>query len=316
MSKGYELFICALVLLGTFLVSANGTCIPGQVQNIQLLPNFTLTWNAALNPNNCKITKYYVNIFDTVDESDLQYEVANTLSLDVSFLDSCTYYGFEVHAFTNESDLGPSYREFAKTSLPAEANLNISDLNTVTVSQASIQIDWKLGSPKLDKCISYYRVSYWDETNHTTTTYVNTKQFLVSGNIPACMNYTFQVSAIITDSNLQGPIFQLSNVAFTEVPTEPNLFSVLTTNSSAQMVWQLEPYAANRCNMLYLNATTAGVPANDSYITVPITDNESRPNVILNITGLQPNTNYLSEVSVVNIGGASNNVSVTFQTNK
>ncbi|XP_050301311.1 uncharacterized protein LOC126739597 [Anthonomus grandis grandis] len=303
--------LIVVLLLNAYLASSNAICVPGSVPNITLSTNYTLTWDECLNPQNCTITNYIINILD--EGTIYQYQTnSSVLTFNVSFLENCKKYGFEVHALTDESVLGPSVQLLAETSLPEGYDLTLGTLNSLTYNK-SIQIDWNLKSINLDRCISYYRVVYWDENNQPQDYYSASKNFTLANRIP-CTNYTFQVNAIIVNPDIQGPIAEITNVVFAEVPAVPKIALLETTETSVEMVWELEKYATNHCQLLFLNITTAGLPTNLTYLEIPIIDNLSRPNVTVNITGLEPNSVYVSQVSVVNVGGASKNVTVSYQT--
>ncbi|XP_066138945.1 titin-like [Euwallacea fornicatus] len=310
------LLTTAGLLLAFSLGSANAVCQPGIVGNITYNFNNTLVWKTPANPNNCTITSYVVFVTDNEDNTKYQFETNGTiLNYTFSnFLEICKSYTFEVHALTKEYVLGPS-ELYNATIVPMQnLNLTLSALNVTTnASNNEVNLTWYLLDTQTSKCISYYRVVYWDKKNTPKDNYVHNTSFSLKNDIP-CKNYTVQVNAIVTNPIMDGPISECTVQIPQKAPANPSLSSIATSNTTVQMVWKVQPLAENCCNLTALNIYTLGVPANISHVVVPIVDSDPRPNVNFTLTGLDRAHVYTSLVNVQNHAGTSENVTVVFQT--
>ncbi|XP_066250552.1 uncharacterized protein [Euwallacea similis] len=310
------LLTAAGLFLALSLGSANAACQPGIVTNITYVSNYTLQWEAAANPNNCTISSYVVLAIDQEDGTQYQFQT-NGVVLNYtfsSFLEICKGYTFEVHALSNQYVLGPS--EFYNTTIAPmqDVNLTLSALNVTTnASDNQVNVTWYLLNNKALKCISYYRVVLLDENNSSKDSYVESTQFSLKNDIP-CKNYTVQVNAIIDNPTINGPASQIAVQIPGKAPASPSLASIVTSNSTVNMVWKLESFIENHCSLTALNVYTLGVSADISHVKVPIVDSDPRVDVDFTLTGLERAHVYTSFVNVQNNVGTSENVTVAFQT--
>ncbi|KAH0998376.1 uncharacterized protein LOC125505685 [Dendroctonus ponderosae] len=304
------------LLVAIFLASSNAVCIPGQVSNVVLSSNYSLSWSEASNPNNCTINNYVVEVLDTEDSTIFQVQtVTNILHYNFNFLDMCKSYSFNVHALTSEFVLGPADSYSATTEPLDSANLTLAyvELDENEGSDDAIEISWDLASDEASRCVTSYRVVYWDERNNAQEDFVTSKSFAFEEEA-ACRNYTVQVSAIIGNPNIEGPRLTTEFPGHSKVPEVPTSIDVSTTPDSVTMIWKVESYETNLCTMLALNVRTLGAPNDETDLRVLITDDVLRPDVIVTLTGLSPNTVYTSYVNAENEAGTSKEVTVIFQT--
>jgi hypothetical protein len=290
-------------------------CTPGVVPNISITSDKVLHWSNASNPYNCSIDGYIIDIFDPEDGAQLQFHVdALTLIYDVSVLDMCKTYSFEVRAITDKSVIGPSER--INATIPPSTNLNLA----LKVNNDSLLVDdriyltWKPVDSAVARCISYYRVVYWDERNSPADVYTSMNRAVIVENPVPCMAYTFQVSAVVINPDNVGPSTEVSWPGYSAVPKPPKLINIISGDTTVNMTWEISKYTENRCELISLVLNTLGLPPSASSTIIPIQDGVTRPNVYVYLENLTPNYVYTSSVALQNSAGYSKNVTVTFQT--
>lgn len=302
------------VLLGCVVTASIYHCVPGTVGNVSVSREKLLTWSAASNPEKCNISGYVVNVLDSEDGSILQFQTSpDDLTCDFNdYLEMCKSYNVEVHAITDKKVLGPA--EAVTLSVPAPANMNLTvDLNHPEIfNNTRIDLSWKINDENIFKCISYYRVVYWDENNVPKDVYVDKNTYTLPATAVACMKYTFQVRAIVGNPDDQGPIAETSWAGYTAEPNPPELITIVTDSTTTNMTWKAPSYAENRCELTYLVVETVGL----NTTRVPIKDSPLRPDINVYLTDLQPENVYISHVFLENNVGYSENVTVTFETSE
>uniref|UniRef100_A0AAR5PZ60 Fibronectin type-III domain-containing protein n=1 Tax=Dendroctonus ponderosae TaxID=77166 RepID=A0AAR5PZ60_DENPD len=305
------------LLVAIFLASSNAVCIPGQVSNVVLSSNYSLSWSEASNPHNCTISNYVVEVLDDEDSATIfqVQTVKNILHYNFNFLDMCKSYSFNVHALTSDFVLGPADSYSATTEPLDSANLTLAyvELDETEGSDDVMEVSWDLASDEASRCVTSYRVSYWDERNKPQEQFVSAKSFAFEEEA-ACRNYSLQVSAIIGNPDIEGPALTAVFPGHSKVPDVPTSANVSPTSNSATMIWKLEAYEKNLCTMLALNVRTLGAPNDETNLRILVTDNLLRPDVIVTLTRLSANTVYTSYVNAENIAGTSKDVTVMFQT--
>ncbi|KAH1008584.1 hypothetical protein HUJ05_009128 [Dendroctonus ponderosae] len=303
------------LLVAIFLASSNAVC--SQVSNVVLSSNYSLSWSEASNPHNCTISNYVVEVLDDEDSATIfqVQTVKNILHYNFNFLDMCKSYSFNVHALTSDFVLGPADSYSATTEPLDSANLTLAyvELDETEGSDDVMEVSWDLASDEASRCVTSYRVSYWDERNKPQEQFVSAKSFAFEEEA-ACRNYSLQVSAIIGNPDIEGPALTAVFPGHSKVPDVPTSANVSPTSNSATMIWKLEAYEKNLCTMLALNVRTLGAPNDETNLRILVTDNLLRPDVIVTLTGLSANTVYTSYVNAENIAGTSKDVTVMFQT--
>jgi hypothetical protein len=226
----------------------------------------------------------------------------------------CKSYGFEVHALSNQYVLGPSERINATVSPVGTLNLALNITNATLNADTQISLRWNPINTAVERCISYYRVVYWDENNNPTDNYIPATNFTLRQAPVPCMEYKFQVSAIVQSPDLEGPVANVTYDGYAVVSNPPKLENIVTTNRTATMTWSVPTFAETRCPLIALQMNTLGAPANITNVRIPIQDSPLRPRITIYLAGLTPNTVYISHVYLQNSVGPSNNVTATFQT--
>ncbi|XP_050301082.1 uncharacterized protein LOC126739449 [Anthonomus grandis grandis] len=305
--------IYSLIFFSIFMVAKGNLCTPGLVTDIYFNESSILTWSQALNPENCSITSYVINVFDIQNGLQLQFQIPAT-DLSYNFkdiLNMCQIYTFEVHALTNAFVLGPSDKINGTTS--AASNMNLS-LLLWTNPTDDLSVTWNLKDSTVGNCVSFYRVVYWDLDNKPSDIYVPENTFNLL-NITSCMIYHVQVNAIVVNPDLEGPISEVALQSPSSIPKSPRFVNMSSTSNDNTMFWGLPKFMNDRCALTGLTVVTIGAPENSSVITVPITDNFVRSDVKVVIPYLDPDSVYISYVSLQNNYGSSKNITVSFQTN-
>lgn len=64
---------------------------------------------------------------------------------------------------------------------------------------------WNIRDSRTSKCVSYYRIVYWDERNEPIDMYVSDNNFTLLQVVP-CMSYNIQVTGVISNPNFVGPV--------------------------------------------------------------------------------------------------------------
>lgn len=68
------------------------------------------------------------------------------------------------------------------------------------------QLNWTVANYTVSKCVSYYRVVYWDsDTNNPIDLYVKRNNFHLLNATP-CTVYKVRISAIVDSPDLEGPV--------------------------------------------------------------------------------------------------------------
>lgn len=68
------------------------------------------------------------------------------------------------------------------------------------------QLTWTVANYTVAKCVSYYRVVYWDNyTNQPIDLYVKSNNFYFWNATP-CTVYKMRISAIVDSPDLEGPV--------------------------------------------------------------------------------------------------------------
>ncbi|KAL1517372.1 hypothetical protein ABEB36_001142 [Hypothenemus hampei] len=308
-----KLFLNSIVVVAAFLASAHGVCVPSAVKNFKLTQDYFLQWDLS---NICGLQAYTIHITDLDENLEYEYFVNSTTNqLSVGHLEICKTYTFDIQPVTNESLLGPG--TLFNTTVPPSSEIDLALVNITAATSNNTQqvnISWSLANAYVERCISYYRVIYWDQFDEPSDSYVTSNNFILQDFVP-CSNYTVEVNAIVGDDyNMEGPTIRRSLVAPAKEPSVPSITSLTTTSSSVSMVWKLEPYAQNECQLVALNVYTLGVPLNMSYIKKPINDNVLRTNVNFTLEGLTKDSVFISYINLENNAGTSKNVTVTYQT--
>ncbi|XP_066250550.1 uncharacterized protein [Euwallacea similis] len=284
-------------------------CNPGAIQEITLDKTNVLHWSAVINPRNCSLSAYIVDIFDSEFKAQLQLLAAATASkLDVGFLDMCKSYIFQIRAITSERVLGPSARVKATTKPSEDMDLRV-DYTRVTSNATELNVAWQISNSTYSRCVSTYRVIYWDEDDTPVDVYVSGDSFRLPNPVP-CMAYKVQVNAIVR-SDFEGPVKETTVAAAPVVPSAPKLVEMITTSTAVHLVWRVPTYAENRCNLTELDVVTIGEGITKKIVR--ISDSPARPLVKVAVQGLSPDNVYQSFVSLWNTAGSSKNVTVSYQ---
>ncbi|XP_066138944.1 uncharacterized protein [Euwallacea fornicatus] len=284
-------------------------CNPGAVQDITLDKRNSLHWSTVINPRNCSLSAYIIDIFDSEFNTQLQLQAATTVSkFDVGFLDMCKSYTFQIRAITSERVLGPSARVKATTKPSADMDLRI-DYTRITSNATELNIAWQISNSTYSRCVSSYRVIYWDGDDTPVDVYVSGGNFQLPNPVP-CMAYKVQVNAIAS-SDFEGPMKETTVTVAPVVPSAPKLLEMITTSTAVNLVWKVPAYTENRCNLTELDVVTIGEGVTKKIVT--ISDSPARPLLKVTVKGLSPDNVYQSFVSLWNTAGSSKNVTVSYQ---
>ncbi|KAJ8985137.1 hypothetical protein NQ317_012788 [Molorchus minor] len=282
-------------------------CRPGIVRNVRLSTNSTLTWEPPLSES-CDIDYYvvYVSLLNS-DPSQTWTYFVNERSLDLSSLEACQRYSFQITQVTTENVTGSPGIVNSVTPPPSEANLEIKYLN-LTTSVRNILLNWALDE-EWSSCAQHYRVVLYNEDDDTATDLYTSLNSLTISNLIPCAAYTITVRAIFNLEE-EGPPYVVRHDAPEFVTNTPTLLSYDVLSDTINLTFRLQTLQNNRCPIYSLDIN-ASPWFNRSF---PITDQNSRTPISIGLTDLTPDSLYYLRVTANNSAGVTLPFQVAFQT--
>ncbi|KAJ8925236.1 hypothetical protein NQ315_001422 [Exocentrus adspersus] len=280
------------VFVTIFCVAAIGltqACVPKSVIEIHLNPDLFLNWTVS-EEEECSIAHFAVNLRRNGEEEH-DFEVTTTYVDVSSIVRHCEYWQFRVRAVSDDGTVGNSHLLIAQNPLRDESRLALEYLR-INSTEAHPRLYWTLRDEEYRKCASTYHVTVEDEETGEFSDFYITDTSALLDFVSPCASYEFEVRAVY------------------RVLNPPRLYDVSVGPTSVNTTWILDSLSTNRCPIrtLYVDG---GQHFNISF---PVSDDNHREPVAVNLKSLRPNSLYLMRVSVENSAGMSNRSTVGVQT--
>ncbi|KAJ8925205.1 hypothetical protein NQ315_001391 [Exocentrus adspersus] len=289
--------VCLLVFIA---VTAQETCIPNPVGEIELLADKQLQWAPS---QNCPNTSYRIRI-TTQNAREFQTTVPG-LNFTVSFMMYCQSYTFRIAPIANNV-LGEENYISADLPLPGSVDVAIQGLRGSLIAD-DVLIEWRIDSTYTN-CVDYYHLFIYDDDREEVPEYLQvTRPGYLLQYVPSCANYRFEVASHYEQFN---GTTEKTNYTVPAATNKPSLVYVSQSATTINTTWSLEKYDLNRCEIIALHIK-GGTRFN---VTYPIKDTEERQNVQVSVGGLRANSMYYFNVSVENSAGVSEAYQMAVQT--
>ncbi|XP_066141746.1 uncharacterized protein [Euwallacea fornicatus] len=301
-----------LVLLSVVALSWSSArsdpCEPGKIDDITLEGATEISW--VSNPNGCSVEEFLIDIIDSEGGVNLAYH-DNETKLKVD-LELCKKYTFDIRAITTEHVSGPSNKMDLTTRLTSGDNVGVA-FTGITSSTSGVTFNWDLLDQSVTRCITGYKVVYWNENDSPVNTEVTTPSFTIKPT-ESCMNYTVIVNAEVNEAKITPPSIQGSIRAIaTSPPDIPSLTKENILPESAEFLFTVQAYLDYRCSFTLVVRITG--PGLDEKYTLDVVDNAQRNRVLpIDVDNLTPNSVYDGLAWTVNDVGESQQLAFQFTT--
>ncbi|KAJ8925228.1 hypothetical protein NQ315_001414 [Exocentrus adspersus] len=293
--------------LGFAMFAKGEDCIAGQVLNLKINVDGSLTWSVSPTEP-CVIDAFQLDILG--DEQDEYHFTVNGTQADLSFLKTCEEWQFFVTAISNGVP-GLENRLVDYVPLPANADLTLLYFIVAQITRYDVLLYWELSNHTHGECTLQYRVAITDTQSNQVQDVYFTGHLAHLSFLSPCATYHLAIRAVNTAAGgVEGPVLY----RYTQIPhyplEPPKLKHIEIGATSIRTTWELESYETNSCPVIYLYLDGG------SYFnsTIRIADTFGRPPMQVNVTNLLPNSMYYFKTSVQNTGGLSTAASMAVQT--
>ncbi|KAM4694329.1 titin-like, partial [Discoglossus pictus] len=255
----YTFLVSALV--GEINVQGNSTDVsaytnPGEVKNLSVDQTTTTSVSLKWEPPEGNTSSYLIQI---QGNSNFNASVTST-SVTIEDLTPGNYYTFLVSALVGENNVQGNSTDVSAYTKPGE----VKNLSVVHTTTSSVSLSWESPEGNTSSYLVQIQGNY--TFNNTVTSTSVTIEDLKPGNY-----YTFLVSALVGENNIQGNSTEIS--AYTKPGEVTNLRVVQTTTSSVFLKW--EPPEGNTSS--YLIQIRGNTIVNTTVISTSVTIEDLTP---------------------------------------
>ncbi|KAJ8985138.1 hypothetical protein NQ317_012789 [Molorchus minor] len=302
MSTKFYFLICILSRVAVTQITSE-TCRPSLLWNVDLSDDYILSWQPSANEE-CEIIFYMVQMRHNVNSTEYAFEVEDT-SMDIGFLPACESMRFIIQPVSSDHVVGNGMTFHKILPLPIDANLTITSFNVTELDQEML-LEWDIDEKWID-CAKHYRLVIYNEDNDAPIDrYVQTNSASISS-LAACGSYMFTVTPMY-NVETPGPLHSVEYVAPPARMSSPTLQAINLGTTSVDLTWALDDLSQNRCPVSSILISSSNF--NNTY---PITNQNDRT-ITVTVTGLQPNSINVLNVTVENSAGLSDPVVIAVQT--